>query len=757
MTSLARELGKWVWRAGDSARPLGSVLPVVATLIMATLAIVLGVILTKATRETAQNERGNTLVSEAKTFASLLDQSIASELSDLESRAASLTALGLHHEPRKLSAWIDGIQQKIAEYTWVGFADREGIVRAASGDMLEGRSVAEREWFYQGLLSPTTIDLHEAKLLEPFLPVRADGPWRFIDLAVPLFDNNGDTLGVIGAHLSWDWLMALQKNFAATLPLPRHAEVFVAGKDGKVRLTGVSDANLSLETLTSFQRATLGESGWVRETWPDGNDYIVGFTANPAAPKADRLDWLTLIRVPVQGFDSAADYAIYGVWILIGATIVLFYVGTQLTLRVALLPVRQLVTQVGEVARRGGRVDLSMPTPEEFRALGQATNQMIQAIESSQSADLAKSRFIANISHEIRTLLHAILSYAELIRTSNDPVQTEKDLASLLDYGKELIPLVNDLLDLSAIEEGKLRIEPSAVGIAALVRATVRLYEGLSAAKGLELIVDSRVQENLHIFTDALRLGQILRNLVANAVKFTSHGSVTITVELHEGAAQRILSIRVRDTGIGLTQAQQDMIFGRFEQTDPSVHKQFGGSGLGLFLARSLVQTMGGDMTLHSELNQGSEFAVTLPVEISRADISHTQQHAVEGEQTRLNVLCVDDLDDNRKVLCRWLALHGHTSVQATTGKEAIKHASTQSFDLILMDIDLPDMPGTEAIRAIRLLSSASAKATIYTVSGHAYSTDVHRSLAAGSDGHLAKPVDYTLLRDKLSLLQKTR
>jgi two-component system, sensor histidine kinase len=755
MTSLVRQLGRWLWGAGGQARSLSSVLPVIAMVIMAVLAILLGSIMTKATREDAQNERGNTLASEAKTFAGLLNQSIASELADLASRASSLTALGLHREPRKLSIWIDGIQQKIPEYTWVGFADQSGTIHAASGGMLEGHSVADRNWFQRGLASPVTIDLHDAKLLEPFLPARSDGPWRFIDLAVPLHDSNGDTLGVIGAHLSWDWLMALQKNFAGTLPLPRHAEVFVVGTDGKIRLTGLSEENMPLNSLISFQRAVTNEIGWVYETWPDGNDYIVGFAANPAAPNSQGLDWITLIRVPVQGFDSSADYAIYGIWILITATIALFYIGTQVTLRVALMPVRQLVSQVGEVAQHGGRVDLSMPTPKEFQALGQATNQMIQAIEASQSSDLAKSRFIANMSHEVRTLLHGMLSYAELIRIGKDPAQTQQDLAKLLDYGKELIPLLNDLLDLSAIEESKLRIEPCAVGLAALVRSNVRLYEGMAASKGLDLFVDIHVQESLHVVIDPLRLGQILRNLVANAVKFTLRGSVTITAELHEDAKQKTLCIHVRDTGIGLTQAQQEMIFGRFEQADPSVHEQFGGSGLGLFLTRSLAQAMGGTMTLDSQSAQGSEFVVTLPVELSAAGVSNAQQYAVEGEQTRLHVLCVDDLDDNRKVLCRWLSLHGHASAQATTGKDAIQKAAEQSFDLILMDIDLPDMQGTEAIHAIRSSGGVSAKAIIYTVSGHAYGTDVQRSLAAGSDGHITKPVDYALLRDKLSLLQK--
>jgi signal transduction histidine kinase/CheY-like chemotaxis protein len=757
MTSLVRQLARWLWGAGNQARSLSSVLPIIATLIMAALAIVLGTIMAKTTREATQNERGNTLASEAKTFGGLLDQSIGSELADLVSRASSLTALGLHREPSKLSIWIDGIQQKIPEYTWVGFADQNGTIRAASGGMLEGRSVAEREWFQRGLLSPVTIDLHDAKLLEPLLPVRSDGPWRFIDLAVPLHDRNGDTLGVIGAHLSWDWLMAVQKNFAATLPLPRHAEVFVVGTDGKIRLAGLSEENRPLNGLISFQRAVTGELGWVRETWPDGNDYIVGFAANPAVPNSQKLDWITLIRVPVQGFDSAADYAIYGIWVLITATIALFYIGTQVTLRVALMPVRQLVSQVSEVAQHGGRVDLSMPTPREFRALGQATNQMILAIEASQSSDLAKSRFIANMSHEVRTLLHGMLSYAELIRMGKDPAQTQQDLAKLRDYGQELIPLLNDLLDLSAIEEDKLRIEPRAVGLAALVHSNVRLYTGMAASKGLDLIVDIRVLESLHVVTDPLRLGQILRNLIANAVKFTLRGSVIITVELRDEEKQQILSIHVRDTGIGLTQPQQEMVFGRFEQADPSVHEQFDGSGLGLFLARSLVQAMGGTMTLNSEPNYGSEFGVTLPIQSSAADISSAQQHAVRDGQTRLTVMCVDDLEDNRKVLCRWLALHGHTSVQATTGKDAIEKAAKQSFDLILMDIDLPDMQGTEAIHAIRCSSGGSANATIYTVSGHAYGTDVRRSLAAGSDGHIAKPVDYALLRDKISLLQKTR
>jgi signal transduction histidine kinase/ActR/RegA family two-component response regulator len=756
MKQIVRELSRWTWGEGDQARALTTVLPVIAMIIMSLLLLVLGLILTKTTRESAQNEAGNRLAAEAKTFAALLDQSISAELADLQSKAASFAALQLHREPDKINAWIDAIEQKIHEYNWVGFADREGIIKASSGNLLAGQSVAEREWFRQGLLSAVTIDLHEAKLLEPFLPARADGPWRFIDLAVPLRAGD-EILGVIGAHLSWDWLMSLQKKFAATLPLPRQAEVFVAGADGTIRLSDLSFENWRLHELSSFQNAASGMVGWTREVWADGNQYIVGFANASSQANGHQLAWITLIRVPAQSFEATTAHAVNGIWALVAATIALFYVGIRALLRVTLSPVKQLVLQVREVAKHGGRVDLSAHAPREFRALGEATNQMIQSLEASQSADIAKSRFLADMSHEVRTLLHGMLSHWELARLGQDPVQREKDLEKSMGYGKELITLVNDLLDLSAIEEGKLRLDRTPVYIAELVRSNALLYEGPAKAKGLGFVVDIQVEDTLQIMTDPLRLGQILRNLFSNAVKFTAQGSISVSVELQETPLQHQLRIGVRDTGLGLSQSQQEMVFGRFEQTDPALGAKVGGSGLGLSLSQILTKAIGGEMVLRSASGEGSEFIVLLPIEVGPNKIGAKENRALPNTKTQLRVLCVDDLKDNRTVLCRWLSIHGHAPHEAENGTEAIEKAAQQSFDLILMDIDLPDMPGTDAIRTIRSTGSASANAVIYTVSGHAYDADVNRSLAAGSDGHISKPIDFRLLEEKLGQLDKDK
>ncbi len=748
-----RSLARWAWGEGERARPLNTVLPTIAVAIMAGLLIVLGLIMAKSTRESAQNEAGNKLAVEAKTFSGLLDQSISAELADLESRANSISTLELHQRPEKLRAWLDGIQQKIPEYTWIGFADNKGVLQAATGGLLTGQSVSGRDWFERGLRLPTTIDLHEAKLLAPFLPARTDGPWRFIDLAVPLQNSRGDTLGVIGAHLSWDWLMALQKRFSAMLPLPQQAVVVVAGEDGKIRLSDQSSQDWLLVELKSFQQALVQKTGWVRETWPDGKEYFVGFAKDSGGISGRQLGWVTLIRVPVETFEQTANYAFTGIWALVVATIVLFYVGVRLVLRVALLPVRQLVSQVGEVAQHGGRVDLSTPAPRELRALGAATNQMIQAIKASQSADLAKSRFLADMSHEVRTLLHGMLSHLELLRVNHDPAQREKDIAKTVGYSKELIALVNDLLDLSAIEEGKLRIERTPTEIAALIRSNALLYEGQARSKGLSFNLILCLDEPVQIMTDPLRLGQVLRNLIANAVKFTSQGSVTVHAKIEQ--PRQALCIRVRDTGTGLSQAQQEMIFGRFEQAHLSSRERFGGSGLGLSVSRALTKAMGGEMSLNSELGMGSEFLVRMPFELQASKSQPSLRHSMPLQQKSLRVLCVDDLQDNRAVLCRWLSLLGHEPQGASSATEAVQKAALEDFDLILMDIDLPDMQGTEAIRQIRSAVGVSARAKIYTVSGHAYDADASRSLDAGSDGHITKPIDYRLLEERLGQITR--
>lgn len=759
IASLQSRLGRWAWGEGRQARSLGNVLPALAVIVMAILLVLLGLVMANATRESAQNEQGNTLEAQAKTFAGLLDQSISRELADLESRAASLASLKLHQDPNKLSIWIDGIRQKIPEYTWIGVADQQGEVQASTEGVLSGHSVAERDWFRQGLRSPTAVDLHEAKLLEPFLPARSDGPWRFIDLAAPLHDAKGNPIGVIGGHLSWDWLMSLKQNFSSLLLLPQGAEVLVAGSDGELRLAGPNASNLGLSTLESFQKAKSGESGWIREPWPDGQDYLVGFAPNPGLGKGHYLGWVTLIRAPVQGLDHASTQAVGGIWILVGSAIALFAVALRIVLRATLAPVNALVAQVGDVAQHGGRVDLSSPNPKEFRALGEATNQMIRAIEASQSADIAKSKFLADMSHEVRTLLHGMLSRLELMRLSQDAHEKAHDLEQALENGKQLVALVNDILDLSAIEEGKIRLERLPVRIAELARSNAGLYEALATSKGLEFELALDLADNTVIMADPLRLGQVLRNLIANAVKFTEQGSVKITVSCRTADGENKLCISVRDTGIGLTQAQQELIFGRFEQAGPGPSMRFGGSGLGLSLARALVEAMQGKMQLHSRIGQGSEFVVLLPIEDANEPASEyanakrapVDAPAAPTDPRKLCVLCVDDLKENRTVLCRWLALQGHDAHEACTAREALQKTQQQAFDVILMDIDLPDMQGTQAIAAIRNSGGPSSCAAIYTVSGHAYDTDITRSLASGSNGHISKPIDYALLREKLS------
>ena len=230
-------IARWIWGTRGPGRPLRTTLLLLILLPLIAALIALGWAMMHSARSTISDSEGQKLAAQAQAIAEIIDTTIGQRLDDLRSRAALLPALRLHERPDLLELWINTIQQHVPEYTWIGFADRTGMIRSANQGMLVGKNVADRDWFQQGLARPTTVDLHEAVLLADLLGQNpSGGPWRFIDLATPVRDASGRTLGVLGAHLSWDWLLAQHKRFLQSIPKHLHAEIIVLGEDGTTRL-----------------------------------------------------------------------------------------------------------------------------------------------------------------------------------------------------------------------------------------------------------------------------------------------------------------------------------------------------------------------------------------------------------------------------------------------------------------------------------------------------------------------------------------
>jgi len=504
-----------------------------------------------------------------------------------------------------------------------------------------------------------------------------------------------------------------------------------------------------------------------------------GVWISAAAPTRDRKGKVVGILQadrPVDFFFAQARDKALRILFTSGVSIILAAALAVLLARRTVMPLSALVAATREVAAGNLEQRLHVKGAEEFVSLSQSFNQMVAALQHSfrlrdrlekslreardraEAANRAKSAFLANMSHELRTPLNGILGFGEyLLDPDLDEHERTEAAETIMQSGQHLLAILSDILDISKIEAGRIEVERIPCTPIDVLQHVASVNRARAESKGLCFSLEFPGPIPVSIETDPTRFQQILLNLVGNAIKFTEEGSVRMVAFLDDEAETPYLVIEVHDTGIGMTDEQCDRIFEAFSQADASTTRRYGGTGLGLAISRRLARLLGGDVVVESRPGRGSVFRTTVstggsrsgpmlsPEEARRHRRDEARIETVDVDLSGFRILVVDDNAVNRRTAEAMLARAGASDVrQAASGVEAltqveIARMNGAPLDVILMDVQMPDVDGLDTARRLR---SQGETAAVIAVSAAAMDEDVKAALEAGCDDFIAKPYD---------------
>jgi signal transduction histidine kinase/ActR/RegA family two-component response regulator len=759
----------------------------------------------------------------ARREARVMGQIVSAALSERQSQIEQLAA-----QPEVSSGLMDAGALRLLlertrafnpEFEWLGFADAHGLITTATGARLEQQGFSQQPWFQRGRHAAWIGRPHEAGPLARFLPVDVDGrPARLIDMAVPVIDYDGRTIGVLVGMLNWRWIQDMHQKMTTQDAGLQHAllqapsgEVFI----GPSQMVGQKLRPPGFDRVLSQGTADV-------LPWPDVGEQLTAMAPVRWSMQEGQEPWLMVLRQdPRLAFGPAEK-----LWqkMLMGgllASLVFMWLSWWLAGRIA-QPLRTLSDtalalrqgqpahfevddqHADEIAALSGSLrdmhaDLQTRMSElaAYRdhledKIAQRTEQLSAALDKAEAATRAKSAFIANMSHEIRTPMNAIMGMGYLLQQSDLlPGQSER-LKVMEQAASHLLEIINNILDLSKIEAGMFELVPDDFDLQPVLQKAVDLVMVRAREKQLLLNLDQRGCPP-RVRGDATRLSQILLNLLSNAVKFSEQGQVRLVVRPlppDPAATDREgLRIEVHDQGVGIAEQDVERLFNAFVQADESSTRRYGGTGLGLAITRSLVELMGGRIGVHSVPGQGSVFwcevrlahADVVPVaeQEARHEIGIEAGHMTVNEERQemrqamgqgaghhqpvlsmpsalpvqramdilprqfagARLLLAEDNPVNQMLVVELLDMVGLQVTTAVNGAEAVEQVRKADFDLVLMDVHMPEMDGLIATRRIRQLPQGR-DIPILAMTASVLQQEQAACYEAGMNAHLAKPID---------------